>query len=182
MKHSFKLLLALAIIFTLLFGAWASVRIVKAVSFSLGCESYLKRAAGANTVDMAKTELDRAIAYAEQHGLTEGVVSIFVRNPANDIGFWYRNLKAASDEIGGLPADTTPLEKTNVLMKLRESLTDRDNGNTQVVHPFGISVYPDNSLYFAWAAVSLAGLCVFWSLFIVFISKQYLARHKESQV
>ena len=166
MKTHGKAFLALAILCTVLFGAWATIRIVKAVQFDLNCEAYLKRAAEANTVEMAKLELSKAIDYAKDNKLTEGIVSIFLKNPQNDIGFWYGNLEAAHKELENLPKDSAPLEKTNVLMKLRESLTDRSSGDTKVNHPEGISVYPYNALYFWWCVLSVVGMSVFSSLFL----------------
>ena len=166
MKKFTKIFLILAIIFTVLFVAFATVRIVKAVSFNFNCEAYMKRAADANTVEMAKTELAKAIDYAEKNDLTEGIVSIFLKNPQNDLGFWYNNMKAGYDELDSLPTNATSLEKTNVLMKLRESLTYNDSSNgTTVTVPMGISVYPNNVLYFWWATLSIIGMCVFWTLF-----------------
>jgi len=170
MKKFKSIFLILAILFTVVFCVWATVRIVKYVQFNLECEAYLKRAADANTVEIAKGELAKAIDYAKQNNLTDGIVSIFLKNPANDIGFWYNNIKSAYDELDNLTEDTSPLEKTNVLMKLRESLTDRDgNGGTKVILPMGIAIYPDNVIYFWWAALSCAVMCVFWTLFLIAI-------------
>ena len=56
-------------------------------------------------------------------------------------------------------------------MKLRESITDRDNGNTAVTVPAGISVYPNNVFYFVWANLSLIGLCIFWTLVLIKLDK-----------
>ena len=172
MGKNAKAFLALAIICTVLSGIWAANRIVKAVSFNLNCEAYIKRTADASTIEMAKTELAKAIDYAERNNLTEGIVSVFLKNPQNDIGFWYGNMKAAYEELDNLPEDAAPLEKTNVLMKLRESLTDNsgDNG-TSVTVPDGISIYPGNVAYFWWCALSLLAACVFWILFCVAVTK-----------
>jgi len=109
-----NLFLVLSIVVTLAMCVWATIRIVKYVNFSLNCEAYLKRAADANTVELAKTELKKAIDYAEENGLTTGVVSIFLKNPVNDIGFWYTNINSAYDELVNLSPDATSLEKTNV--------------------------------------------------------------------
>jgi len=172
MGKAAKIFLALAIICTLLFCVWSTVRIVKAVSFNLNCEAYIKRAADASTIEMAKTELTKAIDYAESNSLTEGIVSVFLRNPQNDIGFWYGNMKAAYEELDNLPENAAPLEKTNVLMKLRESLTDNSSDNgTSVTVPEGISVYPNNVAYFWWGLLSLLAACVFWALFLVAVVK-----------
>ena len=168
MKKNKNAFLILAIVCTILFFGWATVRIVKYIPFSLNCEAYLKRAADANTVELAKGELAKAIDYIEKNNLTEGIVSIFLKNPANDIEFWYHNIKSAYYELERcLPDDVSQLEKTNVLMKLRESLTDRDgNGGTKVIYPDGIEIYPDNVLYFWLSMVSGVFACVFWSLFL----------------
>ena len=168
MAKNKNIFLIVSILFTLVFFVWATVRIVNYVQFNLNCEAYLKRAADANTVDLAKGELAKALDYAEKNNMTEGIVSIFLKNPANDIGFWYTNIKSAYDELDNLPEDAAPLEKTNVLMKLRESLTDRnDNGGTKVIYPMGIEIYPNNAMYFWWSLLSGVLACGFWSLFFV---------------
>ena len=168
MKKLKNIFLVLAILFTLIFCVWATFRIVNHVQFSLNCEAYLKRAADANTVELAKGELAKALDYAGQNNLTEGIVSIILKNPANDVGFWYTNIKSAYDELDSLPEDASALEKTNVLMKLRESLTDRDdNGGTKVIYPMGIAIYPNNVMYFWWSLLSGVFACGFWSLFFV---------------
>ena len=156
----------LAVLFTLVFISGVVVGSVKAVQFNFGCEAYLKRAANANTVELARSELEKAIDYIEKNNITEGIVSIFLKNPANDIGFWYNNIKSAYEELTNLPEESTPLEKTNVLMKLRESLTDSDeNGSTTVISPGGIEIYPNNVLFFWWILGSIAALSLFWILF-----------------
>lgn len=166
MGKSATIFLVLAIITTLVFGWWAVDRIVNAVDFSFGCEAYLKRAADANTVELAKENLAKAIEYAEENNLTEGIVSIFFKNPKNDIGFWYENMKEAYAELEELPEDATNLEKTNMLMKLRESLTDDGESGVYVTTPEGISIYPNNVAYFWWCLISLIAACAFWILFL----------------
>ena len=156
-----------AIIATLLFCAWSTVRIVKAVQFDMNCTQYIKRAADANTVELAKEELAKAISYAERNNLTEGVVSIFLHQPRNDVGYWYKNMTEAYAELENLPEDATSLEKTNVLMKLRESLTDDKESGVSVTMPDGISIYPNNVLFFWWGLLSIVGCLVFWIMVLV---------------
>ena len=155
-----RIWLTFAIVFTLLFCAWGTVRTVKFIQFNHQCEAYLKRAADANTVEIAKDNLEKAIVYAEENNLTEGIVSVFMRNPKNDIGFWYDNMKACYDELDKLPEAATSLEKTNMLMKLRESLVDTGE-STNVTVPEGITVYPYNVLYFIWGWMSFILALVF---------------------
>jgi len=157
-----KLLITLASIFTFLFLVVVGIQIWSSVTFEYNCEAYLKRAADASTVEMAKTELSKAIKYSEDNNLTSGIVSIFLKNPKNDVGFWYNNMKQAYIELDTLPANSSSLEKTNVLMKLRESLTDQGKDNVNVTFPSGISIYPHNVAFF-WLTLILLILCVgFW--------------------
>ena len=168
-----NLMMILACVCTVLCVVWSGIRIVKAVSFSINCEAYLKRAATANTIELAKPELVKAIEYAENNNLTNGIVSIFIKNPTNDIGFWYNNLKASYDELEKIPDDASPLEKTNVLMKLRESLTNgSDSNGTEVFVPSGISIYPYNAVYFWLGSLSIIGMCVFWIIILGYSSKK----------
>ena len=69
------------------------------ISFEMHCDQYLKRAADANTVELAKANLAKALKYIENNNLTDGVVSVFLKQPKNDIGFWYSNLKSSLDEL-----------------------------------------------------------------------------------
>ena len=157
-----KLLITLASIFTFFFLVVVGIQIWNAVTFEYNCEAYLKRAADASTVEMAKTELAKSIKYSEDNNLTSGIVSIFLKNPKNDVGFWYNNMKQAYIELDTLPANSSSLEKTNVLMKLRESLTDQGKDSASVTVPDGISIYPHNVVFF-WLTLILLVLCVaFW--------------------
>jgi len=157
----------LAIFFTVLFGIWLGVRVTNSIMFSMNCADYIKRATSANTVEMAKRELAKAIDYAERKNLTEGIVSIFLKQPKNDIGFWYENMKAGYEELDNLREDTTSLEKTNVLMKLRESLTDSNDKGTSVTVPDGITVYPYNVVYFIWGFGTFLLMIVFWGVLLI---------------
>lgn len=158
-RKATKKIMLFAILATIVFYAWSTVRIVKGVQFEINCTQYLKRAADANTVERAKEELKNAISYAEKNNLTEGVVSIFFHQPKNDIGYWYQNMTETYDELENLPEDATSLEKTNVLMKLRETLTDETDSGVSVTIPDGISIYPRNVAYFWWGVFS-SSLCI----------------------
>lgn len=168
MEKATKIVKALVIVATLVFCAWSTVRIVKAVQFDMNCTQYIKRAADANTVELAKEELAKAISYAEKNNLTEGVVSIFLHQPKNDVGYWYKNLTEAYAELENLPEDATSLEKTNLLMKMRESLTDEKQSGVSVTMPDGISIYPKNIFYFWWGLLSF--ICCLGSWIILFVS------------
>lgn len=98
----------------------------------------LKRAADANTVNIAKKELTDVILYLESCGITSGNTSMVWATPNNDVGFWYENLKASLNELETISEDADKVEKTNTLMKLRETLLD----GTEVTQPEYIEYYP----------------------------------------
>jgi hypothetical protein len=137
---------------TVPFLLWIIFRTVAAVSFSIDCGGHIKRAADANTVELAVQEMTTVVNYCEDHKLTSGIVSIFLKQPKNDVGFWYSNLKSSQKELQKLDTNTSQLEKTNVLMKLRETLVDHGESVT-ITAPEGITIYPHNVAYFMWATV-----------------------------
>ena len=145
----------LGVLFIAIFVAWGLTRIVLSINFDRFCSGYLKRAADANTVELAKTNLAMALSYAEDKGLSSGYTSIIYRTPDEDVGFWYNNLEAALIELDKIGADATQLEKTNVLMKLRETLLDQGKEKISVTFPEGISVFPSNNGFAVWGFIGL---------------------------
>lgn len=138
--------------------ALAGARMVREVEFDRGCEGHLENAAHANTIAMAIPEMQLAISYAEAHGLTTGYTSIFYRTPDENVGYWYANLKAATDDLRriGARSNVSPMEESNVLLKLHETiLRSGHKGETTVDVPGGIAAYPRN---LAWAVVMVIAL------------------------
>ena len=125
----------------------ATFIVVSHYKFTIGCRDHLKRAADANTVKTARVELRTAIAYLQVKGLTDGYVSIFLKQPKNDIGFWFKNLTESFEELESVPDSSSHLEKSNVLMKLRETILDETESGTRVTHPKWISLHPHNGTY-----------------------------------
>jgi hypothetical protein len=144
---------------------WAANRIYNGIQFDRNCGGYLKRAADANVVNMAKVELDRALVYIEFKGLTNGYTSVFYRTPDEDLGFWYQNIKSALAELNTLGDDTSTLEKSNALIKLRETLLDHSGGAYSLTVPAGISIFPNNVFYAIFGYLPLLlmipGICRF---------------------
>lgn len=123
------------------------------------CTGHLKRAADANTIELAKTELAQAISYLEQEGDTVGYTSVIYKTPDEDVAFWYHNLKASYAELCSIPEDASILESSNTLMKLRETLVDsNDHGKTEVTVPPGFSRFPNN----IGLAILFWILCLIW--------------------
>lgn len=137
-------LVLLAIICGGVFIVWAIGRFYNDYQFDVGCGGRLKRAADANTIELAEKELSVALKYCERHGYTEGNTGIIFITPDKDVGFWYANLNEAHKELLAVPPETSKLERTNVLMKLRETLLDHGQSGDHVTIPAGISIYPHN--------------------------------------
>ena len=145
-----KRILTLSII--ALLTTWTTM-IVWLIQFEQGCSGRLKRAADANTIGIAKVELYDAVEYLERNNMTEGYTSIIYKTPNEDVGFFYKNLKESYNELCKINEDSaTQLEKTNVLMKLRETIMDGDS----ITYPWGISRFPYNKFLF------------FFQIFLVF--------------
>lgn len=151
------------ILLTILELAGTGAVIYQRIEFNQNCSGRLERAANANTVELAVKELDAAIQYAEANGYTNGYTSVIYRTPDEDVEYWYNNLCASRQELVNLSDSTSTLEKTNTLMKLRETLTDNGEYGTQVIYPIGLQFYPHNFLWgilrwFIW--ITLTAICV----------------------
>lgn len=133
-----------------------TVWVVTGIIFNKNCGGYIKQAADANTAELAIERLDKAIAYAEAENLTDGYTSVFYKTEDDNIGFWYQNLLACRSELASC-TNSSQLEKTNVLLKVRESLTDNGEHGTVITKPRGISRYPNNALMgiFMWLSIAL---------------------------
>ncbi len=151
MNRAFVIILCLIIPFLL----WIGTRTIKSIQYNQNCGGYLKRAADSNTVDQAKEQLKIAITYMENNNLTSGYTSVLWKTPDEDVGFWYKNIKTAYDELEKISPDASQLEKTNVLMKLRETLLDNGESGTIVTEPDGISVFPNNVAFAIFGTISL---------------------------
>jgi hypothetical protein len=126
------------------------------IDFQQQCGGYLKQAADANTVELAQERLNLAVKYIEAKGYTQGYTSVFVKTEDENIGYWYQNIKACQHELDSA-LNGSQLEKSNVLMKVRESLTDNGEKGTELTIPSGLYAYPHNLLLgiIEWIALLL---------------------------
>ncbi len=151
-------------ILMLLVGAFLFIAPISMyIEFQQQCGGYLKQAADANTVELAQERLDLALKYIEEKGYTSGYTSVMWKTEDENIGYWYQNLKACQKELNEA-LDGTQLEKSNVLMKVRESLTDNGEKGTVLTVPSGLAKYPHNLLLaileIIGALLVIFGLCV----------------------
>ena len=149
MKKIAILLLAILVL------AGAGAVVYKRIEFKQNCTGRLERAANANSIEIAVKEVDAAIQFAETKGYTSGYTSVFYQTPDEDIEYWYNNLCASRQELANLPDNASTLEKTNTLMKLRETLTNTGEHGAYVIYPKGLEYYPHN---FLWGIVR----CIIW--------------------
>ena len=124
-----------------------SIRTMKSVSLRQNCTGYLKRAADANSVESAREQLQRSIKYLEENNLTSGYTSVLWQTPDEDIQFWYKNLKTSEVELAKVDSTTPSVDKTNLLMKLRETLLDNGKDGDSLTVPDGLSRYPNNGMW-----------------------------------
>lgn len=150
--------------------AMISCNVVRYINFNRHCIGHLKRAANANTISIAAKELKTVIDYAEAHNLTNGYTSVFYKTPDEDIEFWYNNLTNAYAELLNLPDDIDALTATNVLLKLRESITDQDSSGSNAVKPTGLAYYPHNLGYGLMLFFGILCTIFFGILFFVIIT------------
>lgn len=152
-------LIILAIILILIPIVYYGGMIVRSVEFNRDCTSYLSLSANANSVEIAEERLTTAIDYLEENNLTSGDCKFFVSNrPENNIEYWYNNLKSAQTQLREIIINNsaTELEKSNVLLKLRETLLDNDI----IVVPSDLCFYPNQTLIVSTAII-------IWAIWII---------------
>jgi len=149
---------AITIILFLIGMVVPTICVIKSIKFDQRCAGYLKNAADANTVELALERINHAIDYIEEHNLTDGYTSVLWKTEDENLNYWYKNILACKSELEGC-LEGTALEKSNVLMKVRESLTDEGEKGTVLTIPKGISRYPYNALWGVLGLISYLLLC-----------------------
>lgn len=142
MKSFLFFVLCLGCVFAV--HGWA---FVQSVHYNQNIGGHLKRAADANTVEIAEEELRTALKNIEQSGKNVGNTSLLWEVPSNDCAFWYNNLKTSLTELENLPKTSPAMEKSNMLMKLRETILDHGEHGDRVTQPAGIQVTPVRVAY-----------------------------------
>lgn len=94
-----KFYVTLMIASVVLFIAWGVVRQNAGEKFEEEVGGYLDNYVEAGNTQTAIENLDMAIKGLEAKGLTEGQISIFWKNPNNNIGIWYHNLLESKKDL-----------------------------------------------------------------------------------
>lgn len=159
-EQSLAEVLCFVLVMALPFLSWGCFRIWNYVEFTRDCGSYMAVAANANTVELAKDKLETVIKYMEDNRLKSGYTSLFVNTEDENVSFWYSNMKATVDELSKVAPETSQMERSNILLKLRETLLDKGEKGERLAVPEGITIYPNNWLYFIWLAGSVLWMIV----------------------
>ena len=144
MTNKQKLFLGIALILIALIVP--TICLVKKIQFNQNCSGYLKQAADASTVELALDRINKALSYIEANNLTSGYTSVIYKTEDENVGFWYENIKQCKKELEE-SIDGSQLETSNVLMKVRETLTDENESGTTLTIPQGIWKFPNNTMW-----------------------------------
>ena len=155
MKKTIGILLILPLLF------WGGARLWKAdIVVHAECGGYMINAANANTIDLARKEMEEVVKYIDYRHVQPGFTSVVYNTPDEDVGFWVSNMRSSLEELNQVKPEATSLEKSNILIKLRETLTHKTKGGGEVAVPTGISVYPNNFAFMLWGILSfILGIC-----------------------
>ncbi len=140
---------------------------------------YLKLAADAPTLPLAERYLSTAVRNMEARRWTSGSTALIFKVPLRDLGFWYQNTKGALDAIETLiatDASLTPVDRSNALVKLRETLMD---GN-HLTFPEWAELAPYNALFFWMVVVGAVGSIHSSCAFVAWIARWMLAQSRLS--
>lgn len=132
--------------------------IVKSIRFDQKCGGYLKQTADAITVELALNRINQALKYIEANNLCDGYTSVLWITEDDNVEYWYNNIKNCQKVLAE-SVDGTNTEKSNMLMKVHESLTDNGEYGMEVTLPSGISLYPNNGCFAVLLIISGIFLC-----------------------
>lgn len=119
----------------------------KDIVFDRDIGEHMKRAADANTVELATQEMEIVVKNMKDAGMTSGYTSVVYQTPEDEVKFWFDNMNASLQELKAINPNATQQEKSNVLMKLKETLTDNTEKGIKITAPPGISKFPNNKIY-----------------------------------
>lgn len=115
------------------------------------CGDYIDLASEAGTVELCEEYLTKVISYLEANNLTSGNTGIIRKNyPSNDLGLFYKNLNACKETLLQTKS-LSALEKSNVLMSVKESLAD-------ISTPAHISLYPNTAFHTIGVTIAIINM------------------------
>lgn len=159
--------LTICALFGLSFLAWGTTRTIDGIQYGRQVNGHLALAASANSIDLAKQQMQIAVHNMEDAGTTTGFTSVLWTDPSEDVGFWYSNLKSSLTELNSVTSATSELERSNILLKLHQTVTAHKSQDADVFSPDGISVFPNNVRFALWGWGSAA---LFWAFLLAAVT------------
>ena len=146
----------LCIISVVSFLSWAGARIYKYATFQEKIGGYLQNYVESGDMETAEQNLSEAINVLEEQGLTQGQISIFWKDQNCNIGLWYNNLSESRKALTN-SLQESKFNQSIILEKQRDGLKGGTK-NSSVRVPDGISIYPNNKLFFWWGILSFVAI------------------------
>lgn len=162
-----NLLFVVFVISLLLFVIWGGSRFVNSTIFNNNVLKPLVEVATTDDFNKSKNLLDGVVSYLEDQGKTEGIVSIVFRNPTNDMGIFYQNLKRSQAIMSTVSKDSSKDEIRNVMdiVKVHLGFGYYLLFFPRVNCPMGMDIYPYNLAYAIWVFLSV--VCLFCSAYFL---------------
>ena len=150
------------------------------ITFDRQVEGHLKLAGDANSIELAAKKISLAIEGMDRRGICDHFqqetahcfTSVIYETPDEDVVFWRTNIQMTLLDLQAVPPDADHLTVSNTLMKVRETLLDSGQ-HLSVTTPSGISLYPNNRLFFLWGWTSIILLCTGGGLFVLNDLRRY---------
>jgi len=137
-------------------------------NFNKECCDYLKLAAYSPSIEKSTQFLEKALVYLEKEEKTTGNSAFIFKTPSSDIGIWFSQLKEAQKTlVKCLPDSISGLEKTNALMKIRETI---ENGTILTLPPY-LDTFPKH-IFFLWTYI-LSLMIMFIALILIMVFYYY---------
>lgn len=164
MRGIFVFIGALGAISFLAFGA---TRIVAYVEFGIECGDYIVQAASSPNPAIAADKISAALAYADAHGMTSDNTGIIFSYPTYDVGFWHQRLVDSRMILNQLQPNDSPLETSNTMIRVHETLVHGGKEGETEEAPDGISVFPHNVAFAVWGWTSSFAILLGFGLAIL---------------
>ena len=141
--------------------------------FKIEFLGHLERAANTTLTETALNELGIGVDYLEIKQMTSGFTSVVWNTPDEDVGYFYTNLKNAYANLHKINYTGTEIEKSNALLKLKESLI-YNNGKhgDKVIYPDDLQYY-QNKYIWAFFDYSSGFLFIYLILYALYWMQKY---------
>lgn len=178
-----KIMLIIALLLTFYTITIIIIDIVLIWRFKIHCEHFLKLAADAPTVELADKYLEKVVSYILKRNLTQGNTAYFIKTPENDLSLWSRQIFEAANLVRELTLkkkegkEVTPLEESNVLMRIRQTILDEAGDRPIMTIPDYIHVYPNQHFFLFSELLGIIFAILAWVYFA--LKRGWILKRKD---